>query len=93
MNIILLGKKKPAHVGFRSDIMRSVQGTQRGDNLGVLPFYLVLHPISMKIQELLISIADDDRNLCSIFLHFWNQDDGYTMGPHEELRQVVNDFS
>lgn len=59
----------------------------------MLLFYLVLHPIALKIKKLLISNADDDRNLRSILLYFWNQDDGYTNGSHEELRQAANVFS
>lgn len=60
---------QPAYLCVGAHTIRSVPGTQHGDNLAGLLFHPVLHPIVLKFQHFLASGDDEGGNMGNLLLH------------------------
>ena len=65
---------------FNGKIIPSVSGFHQGDPLASLLFALVLHPLILKLLELVPTLA----------FNGWFHDDGSQVGTKEELQQVID---
>ena len=70
----------PSHLLYAGIILASESGFQQGDPLASLLFSLVLHPLVLRIQELVPTLS----------LNWWFHEDGTEVGTREKLQVVVD---
>lgn len=84
---------EPAFLWIDRHVIHGIQGTQQGNNLGGLLFDLALHPIILKIQQLLRSGDDEVQQLGNLLFQLWYHDDGYIIARHDQLRNALDILS
>lgn len=80
---------RPAPLRIGRLIIESVSGTKLGENFWSLLFDVVLHPVILKMQELLSPEEGEHGDLASLLVQQLCHDDEYITGRFDQLVKAI----